>query len=163
MAFNGSFWSFLIVITLVYLCCPDADGVMLTISLTLSSENQIFEKFPEFSDISFVEIVTHLHFFSYALFIVQYFIFRFRLSKFLNQNSWKFEIFYDLLCSRNDFSRVKINKWQGEACFELKRVEAPLAKSSIVPSFAFNPKQALFSLILTLFSFILLKNGISNF
>jgi len=53
-----------------------------------------------------------------------------------SKKSWKFEIFYDLLCSRNDFSRVKINKWQGEACFELKRVEAPLAKSSIVRSFA---------------------------
>ena len=45
------------------------------------------------------------------------------------------------LCSRNDFSRVKINKWQGEACFELKRVEAPLAKSSIVPSYALIPNK----------------------
>ena len=50
-------------------------------------------------------------------------------------------------------SRVKINKWQGEACFELKRVEAPLAKSSIVRSYAFNPKQALFSLILALLNY----------
>jgi len=37
---------------------------------------------------------------------------------------------------------VKINKWQGEAaCFELKRVEAPLAKSSIVRSYALIPNK----------------------
>ena len=74
----------------MYLYWPDADGVTRAISLTLLSENQIFEKFPEFCDISFVEIVTHLHFFSYALFIVQYFIFGTKRSKFNGKNSWKF-------------------------------------------------------------------------
>ena len=56
-----------------------------------------------------------------------------------NVNLWNFIMIF--LCSRNDFSRVKINKWQGEACFELKRVEAPLAKSSIVPSYALIPNK----------------------
>ena len=68
----------------------DADGVTRAISPTLLSENKIFEKIPEVSDISFVEIVTHLHFFSYALFIVQYFIFGTKRSKFDDKNSWKF-------------------------------------------------------------------------
>ena len=100
------------------------------------------KNFPDFSDISIFEIVTDLHFFSYDLFIVRFCSIFIQFSGVENKKTWIFEIFFMIfLCSRNDFSRVKINKWQGEACFELKRVEAPLAKSSIVPSYALIPNK----------------------
>ena len=60
---------------------------------------RIFEKIPDFSDISSFEIVTDLHFFSYDLFIVRFFQFLCTFREFSNQKTWIFEILLWFFCA----------------------------------------------------------------